>query len=114
MPATISGQFFSTPSRCINNAGMWGEFDVADSSCLPHWATFKKDDCKALGVRQYSAQLLDIPGGVDWTAACQATPANVEGQSFSSPTRCVSNAGMWGEFEVGDSSCLPHWATFEN
>jgi hypothetical protein len=33
-PATVVGQYFARPSRCVNNGyNMWGQFDVVDSSC---------------------------------------------------------------------------------
>ncbi len=32
--ATVNGQSFAHPSRCVNNGfNMWGQFDVQDSSC---------------------------------------------------------------------------------
>jgi hypothetical protein len=113
MGATINGHTFSRPARCVANAGMWGEFEVPDPSCLPHWTEFKKDACRGVGVRQYSAQLMDIPPGVDWHAACQAMPAVVQGQQFARPTRCVNNLAMWGEFDVPDDECRPHWGPFQ-
>jgi hypothetical protein len=30
MPNTINGHYFPRPTRCINNWGMWGEWDVPD------------------------------------------------------------------------------------
>ena len=34
MPADINGAHFDHPTRCINNFGMWGEFDgVPDNAC---------------------------------------------------------------------------------
>ncbi len=115
-PATVMGQSFSSPTRCVNKGsfGMWGEFDVSDTSCLPHWGTpFQADACRGLKVRQYSARLWDIPAGVSWEDACAATPTTILGQSFSSPTRCVNKGlfGMWGEFDVSDTFCLPRWGT---
>ena len=31
--ATVQGQSFRKPNRCVNNNGMWGEFDVPDQTC---------------------------------------------------------------------------------
>lgn len=43
--ATVQGQYFNTPTRCINDHGinMWGEFDVKDQSCsVDHNWLFEK------------------------------------------------------------------------
>lgn len=108
--ATVAGKHFNRPTRCRNLGvgGMWGEFDVADSSCRPHWGAFKRDACVRTGVRQYSSRLWDIPG--DWMKACRTSAATVAGTHFSRPTRCrnLGVGGMWGEFDVPDSSC-PYW-----
>ncbi len=115
--ATVAGQRFSSPSRCVNTGtNIWGQFDVSDNSCATqHWGGFQKNDCRATGIRQFSSILLDIPPGVSWEAACQVTPATVEGQNFSSPSRCVNTGtNMWGQFDVSDSSCATYWGTFKN
>lgn len=82
---------------------------LALASALPcaagaqEWGNFDDDGCVKSQVRQFSAQLLNIPG--DWEDACNSMPADVNGQHFDSPTRCVWSFGMWGEFEVADASC---------
>jgi hypothetical protein len=115
--ATVIGQFFASPTRCRNLglAGMWGEFDVKDSSCLARWGAFQRDGCTAMGIRQYSSRIENIPSSVTWETACAQTPATVEGQSFASPTRCLNKglAGMWGEFDVRDVGCRPYWGAFQ-
>src|SRR5688572_8428117 len=87
---------------------MWGEFDVDDSTCLPHWGEFKKDQCTASGKRQYSAVLHDIPPGISWESTCANMPADMDGHHFDRPREC-KNTGtdIWGEFDVDDSTCLP-------
>jgi hypothetical protein len=106
MPADIAGQHFARPTRCINNAGMWGEFDVQDPSCGPYWGPFTPAHCSS-GSRVYSARLWNITG--DWMAACLATPAVVGGQTFSPPLlQCVDRGGaegMWGEVSIADGAC---------
>lgn len=83
---------------------------VCDSaSAEQRWGDFKKDQCTALGVSQYSAVLWDIPWGKSWEEACKNMPATIEGQSFASPLRCRNTGQMWGEFEVSDPSCAPRW-----
>ena len=96
--ATINGKRYPKPKRCVKAGGhMWGEFIVADSSCMPRWGKFKDDGCVPLSRfekrRQYSAILWDIPAGYSWEAACSKMPAAINGQHFEHPTACVkSNA----------------------
>ncbi len=80
------------------------------ASADPRWGTFKRDQCTSIGKRQWSARLWDIPWGKSWEAACNSTPADVNGQHFDAPSRCKNVAGreMWGEFDLSDRSC-PHW-----
>lgn len=76
-----------------------------------HWREpFKADHCVSRGMRQFSSQLMDIPWGTDWKAACNNMPATVYGYYFPKPTNCQENSGMWGLFNVPDQSC-PHFAT---
>ena len=97
--------------RCPQAGGhQWGEFEVRDASCQPHWGDFKDDGCVAKGVRQYSSILWDIPAGVSWESACREWPADISGphgsKHFDRGTRCKNAAGhMWGEFDYPDSSC---------
>ncbi|MCY1075836.1 membrane dipeptidase [Archangium lansingense] len=108
--ATIDGRWYARPNRCVRTStNMWGEFDVPDTSCNPNWSTFKQDRCTDSGRRQHSAQLLNIPPNTSWESACQATGATVAGYTFLRPTRCVNKgtSGMWGEFEVNDTTCNP-------
>lgn len=106
-PADISGQHFDRPNRCVNKHlfGMWGEFDVADSTC-PHWGVFKQDECTLPGKRQFSSILYDIPRGMDWQTACYGTPATIGTELIDRPRNCSQQVtGMWGEFEAMDSRC---------
>lgn len=74
-----------------------------------NWGPFQRDACTAIGLRQHSAVLWNIPWGQSWEEACHTTPATIDGQSFSGATRCVNAWGhMWGQFDVQDPSC-PHW-----
>ncbi len=80
-----------------------------------NWGSFQDDGCVCEGFRQYSAILWNIPWGASWEQACANQPATIDGQYFSSPTRCVNNGfNMWGQFEVADVSCSstsadPRW-----
>jgi hypothetical protein len=113
MSATINGRTFAAPSRCVNNAGMWGEFDqVPDPDCGAKWGDFSSNACSG-GTRTYWARLWNIVG--DWDAACRMTPATVGGTRFARPTRCINKgvAGMFGEFDVSDASCNAFWGPIE-
>jgi hypothetical protein len=72
----------------------------------PYWGSFQDDGCKSSGYRQYSAILWGIPLFQSWEATCAATPADVAGQHFDAPSRCVNKFWHeWGEFDVLDLSC---------
>lgn len=79
--------------------------DDMQTQAQMHWAPVKADSCKPNGMRQYSAQLMDIPSGTRWEDACVTMPNTVRGHYFARPTRCVNNFGMWGEWDVPDPSC---------
>jgi hypothetical protein len=84
------------------------------AAAAENWGEFKRDHCTKLGVRQHSSILWNIPKGSSWEAACAAMPADIDGQHFDSPTRCVNTVfNMWGEFDVADASCMPHWGAME-
>lgn len=82
---------------------------TAAEAWAANWGTFNRDECVALGKRQYSSRLWNIVG--TWEAACAAQGATVQGQRFTHPTRCVNRGigGMWGEFDVDDPGCVAHW-----
>lgn len=83
--------------------------------CAERWGDFKADHCTAMGLRQYSARLWDIPWPRSWEEACANMPADINGHHFDSPSRCVNQGtafGMWGEFDVPDESC-PYWGDFK-
>ena len=107
-PATVGGQFFAKPTRCRNMGwfGMWGQFDVSDSTC-PRWGVFQDDGCIGVGTRQMSAVLHEVPSTLSAAFACPRTGTTLRGQSFSGPSRCVDTGlfGMWGQFDVSDNSC---------
>jgi hypothetical protein len=124
----------NSPARCKNTLGkMWGEIDVADESCALNkvapqlkWTDFKKDHCMGDQVRQYSAKLMNIPGGMSWEQACAAAQGIPYGTTAGSDAllkrlklkdhssladRCKIGSGLgittgiWGEFDVADTSC---------
>ncbi|WP_327576877.1 MULTISPECIES: glycoside hydrolase family 18 protein [unclassified Streptomyces] len=72
---------------------------------------FQDDGTQDNGMRQFSARLWDIPGGVDWKAAAQNAPAVIKRQYFNRPTRIEDKGalGLWGEFDVLDNDDVPDW-----
>ncbi len=114
-PATVAGQHFSSPSRCVNTGtNIWGEFDVQDASCNPYWDPVKDDGCVGMKKRKYSAIIQNVLWGNSWEAACANTPNTVAGVYFPSPTHCVNvGINMWGEWIVDDDTCVPHWGDFK-
>jgi len=73
-----------------------------------HWGEITPKDCVAgTGTREWSAILWDIPEGETWEAACQATPASVNGNPARRPNRCDAGLNVWGVWDVPDESCGP-------
>lgn len=71
--ATINGQYFSRPTRCVNTGtNMWGEWDVVDSTC-PHWSSVSWG-CYGEGVDMAWAVLRDVPLDQSGYEACAAEP----------------------------------------
>ncbi|WP_434390483.1 hypothetical protein [Melittangium boletus] len=87
----------------------WMLWTASPALAAASWGKFQKDRCTDSGRRQHSAQLMNVPSNTSWESACQATGATVSGYTFLRPTRCVNKgtAGMWGEFEVVDTTCTP-------
>lgn len=108
--ATFFNGAFLYPTRCTPDAfgQMWGEWDVADSSCQPYWGEDKQDHCIDETHRQYSSVLWNIPPDETWESACLNTPNDIGGTAFSA-SACKNLGQMWGEFSVPDDSCKPHW-----
>lgn len=111
-PATVAGLSFARPTRCVNKGiGMWGEWDVPDNAC-PRFGEVAAKECVGVGLRKFSAQILDVPSGMSWETACAGEPATINGTFFSTPTRCLNmGVGEWGEWDAPDTTC-PHWASF--
>lgn len=116
MPATINGQSFEKPDRCVNTGfNMWGEFDLIDESCDANWdtegLTHKDDGCVSegdyAGLHKYSSRLWNIYG-ISWEDACAQMPMVLSGKTYAAPHECVNTGGvtgMWGEWYIPDSAC---------
>lgn len=121
-PATILGTPFASPARCNDKgvSGEWGEWDVRDNSCRPHWGDLQNNGCTGVDKRTFASRIWDIPPGQTWDAACRTTPAIVPGSSpetpSSLPARCNDKGafGEWGEWDVYDRACRAHWGDFQD
>lgn len=118
-PATIDGQYFSRPTRCVNTGtNMWGEWDVVDDTC-PHWGEIAAA-CYSEGVVQEWAILWDIPWGQSWEDACanESIPDDVSDAFYGTCWNGGLNMyGVWWSDEPSctcdwylvSSSCGPYW-----
>src|SRR2546425_10235523 len=57
--ATVAGQSFSSPTRCVNKGafGMWGEFDVSDNTWVAGWGGLEWGAWRAPGLCKISSRL---------------------------------------------------------
>ncbi|WP_426755685.1 membrane dipeptidase [Myxococcus sp. Y35] len=86
--------------------------EVSQEATTPYWDTPKRDHCRSLGLRQWSAVLLNVPWGQSASSWCQRTPVTIENRWTGYPRACIQVLwNMWGEFDVPDSSCAPWWDT---
>ena len=109
--------------RCINNAGMWGEWSLPNHpQCTPkyEWGEIK-ETCTGNGVQTVSAKLFNIPFGESWEDACNSMNAagGVRQKGVTGrPDRCVTvAAGVYGEWDKHDvAACVPklEWGTFKD
>ncbi len=108
---------FKRPTRCINNFGMWGEFDVPSKDCRGHYESFSDQGCVELlnGVRQYEGKLVSVPHGFSWEQAIQQTGATIDGIWIPAPATYI-NSGyhMYGVFHVPSESCKRHWVNWRD
>ncbi len=109
----INGVNQGPPKRISNQGavgGMWGEWDVKDDACTPKWLAAKKDNCKGIGIVQYSARL-STDAGMGWEAAAKSTSIVINGVNQGPPKRTSNQgvSGMWGEWDIKDNTCVPKW-----
>jgi hypothetical protein len=102
-----------TPSACVNSLHEWGVWLVPDTSCTAFWGSVTDSGCSAIGTRKFSAMIHNVPSGQTWEVACATTPGpgGMPGVAGRTPDRCINTGlgGMWGEWDVADTSCAPHW-----
>ncbi|CAE7096156.1 unnamed protein product [Rhizoctonia solani] len=85
------------------------------------WGTPTYGGCVAYGYQEIRApfKLASILEDVDPLAACEQTPALIEGTGFKTPLRCVDEgskkgiAGLW-YVPTNATECMPWWSKFEN
>jgi hypothetical protein len=95
------------PDRCKNTGfNEWGEWDVPDGGCVPHWGEIT-GGCIDDGLQRYSAILWDIPPGVTWEGTCAQTAAPAGSPVAGTPTRCVNTGlNIWGEWDIPTPACV--------
>ncbi|KAJ3505091.1 hypothetical protein NLJ89_g7596 [Agrocybe chaxingu] len=62
------------------------------------WEVPKAGTCKSYGTRIYSARLWNIPGGMDWKEACEASPITIKGVVYNTPDEC-EDKGFTGGYD---------------
>jgi len=77
------------------------------------WGPLKKNGCKPNGLRQLSAQLLNLSADTDWQTVCHKATRNIMGGTPRAPDRCSQKKFLGlitleirGQWDVVDSTCL--------
>ncbi|KUM68250.1 glycoside hydrolase family 18 protein [Streptomyces curacoi] len=111
-PAVIKRQYFNRPTRIVDKGalGLWGEFDVLDTSDVPdwYWGHMERVDGGPSGLTRYRSRLWGLSLSDDWQAAARKTPALIEGQYFDQPTEIDDQgiSGLYGVFDVSDGPSI--------
>ena len=107
-PAVIKRQYFNRPTRIVDKGalGLWGEFDVRDTSDVPdwYWGHMETVEKAPSGFKRYRSRLWGLSLKDDWKAAARKTPALIEGQYFDQPTEIDDQgvSGIYGVFDVSN------------
>ncbi|KAL0954983.1 hypothetical protein HGRIS_003912 [Hohenbuehelia grisea] len=75
------------------------------------------NDCKSYGVREYSAELLNIPDHYDGLHACSLTSVVINGVTMESPAWCESTwtGSIIGHWDVqNEAACRPFFNWFKD
>jgi hypothetical protein len=112
-PLTVQGHLYATPSRCGQDAlHAWGEFDVTDAVCEPHFGTATQMGC-ANGRMLYQATLSDVPDQEDAYRQCTSGrwKATIPGAGLTPPASCAPTdayaTAYRGDFYSSDPLCTP-------
>ncbi|MDO8366981.1 MAG: hypothetical protein Q7T20_09305 [Saprospiraceae bacterium] len=112
-PIYILGVDQGTPDKTSNHGlgGMWGEWYLNDNTCKANWSDWKDNGCTGTGKRTYYARLENTRTN-DWKNECENTSFDLNGKTYSKPTRCIDKGvlGMWGEIDVTDGTCKANWS----
>ncbi|KAI6160302.1 hypothetical protein EDD17DRAFT_830493 [Pisolithus thermaeus] len=87
--------------------GRW-EINHNEPDCVPFWSWFKNKGCtsEGSGKRRFEHYLEHLPNGGDWREFCATTPVSFHGMHFPGAETCFQyNHGIYGQWEVEDSSC---------
>ncbi|KAM5535519.1 hypothetical protein V8D89_010856 [Ganoderma adspersum] len=71
--------------------------------------------CHGYGRRPYSANLLNLPEGVNYVEACMDMPIEINGRWMDGPDKCEQDKhNIWGTWFVnfGESQCVTYWDAF--
>ena len=106
-PAVIKRQYFNRPTRIkdLRVEGLWGEFDVRETSGVPDWFWGNVDSGSGAppGVQRFKSRIIGPTG--DWVDSVRQTPALICGEYFDQPTTISEQglSGVFGHFDVSDT-----------
>ncbi|RPD66993.1 hypothetical protein L226DRAFT_529388 [Lentinus tigrinus ALCF2SS1-7] len=84
-----------------------------------HWnGPWKNRGCDGYGVQSYSANLLDIPGDLNWREVCEDMPIQIEGRWYDKPDKCEAHdhQHVWATWfvDTNESQCMTYWDRMED
>ncbi|KAL5527123.1 hypothetical protein ACEPAG_5914 [Sanghuangporus baumii] len=103
LPIKINGHIFETPDQCrqagVHIHGYWTVYDPTDCTIEDEIQRYRKsgmfwgtavpaEHCHSFDMREYEAQLLNIPRGYNWNKACQYMPIVIQDQQLEKPDSC--------------------------
>ncbi|KAH9943285.1 uncharacterized protein BXZ73DRAFT_97335 [Epithele typhae] len=89
--------------------------DVERQRLGVYWSQVRRyEQCTAFGTRTYEAELLDIPGHLDWREVCEDMPIEFHGRRVNRPPHCERNKdgrvwAMW-KIDFDEPECTLYWA----
>jgi hypothetical protein len=108
--APIGGTDYPSENCGWNGARVWGEFRVADDSCVSRtwFQDPQRKQCEGLtGTRRWAAIITGQNYKGDWVAACKNTSVTIGGSVVRAlPGTCAWSGGrVWGEFSTRGDDC---------
>ncbi|KJA14449.1 hypothetical protein HYPSUDRAFT_150403 [Hypholoma sublateritium FD-334 SS-4] len=114
-PVAIHGELLYT-DFCQDlgfNRGVWGYWivDFNEPDCETRWGEFTDLVCLQILFRleqkRIAARLENLRKGDDWQFMCVTTPADIDGQYYSTPAECFNQGrwGVYGSWNLHDNSC---------